>query len=189
MYKNNIVRISPAATVSNHKSILPIDGHLINLKAKDASVSIRKRDILVLHKGDKDPLQRMLNAIQPGSYIQPHIHRNPLKAESVILLQGSLGFVIFNHNGTPDKANFVLLDRSHKIIGVDYREGVWHTFFALEPDTVIFEVKPGPYDSSTDKEFASWSPHEGSTEAHSYLAKLEDTFRAHFKLVPRSWHL
>ena len=46
--------------------------------------------------------------------------------------------------------------------GIDIHPGVYHTFVALEPDTVLFEVKPGPWDQATDKDFAAWSPAEGS---------------------------
>jgi hypothetical protein len=63
-------------------------------------------------------------------------------------------------------------------LALDCRGGVWHTFFALEPGTVIFEVKPGPYEMATDKEFALWAPAENAADAPSYLAKLEEIFRA-----------
>ena len=53
------------------------------------------------------------------------------------------------------------------------------------PDTVIFEVKPGPYDAATDKEFAPWAPPEGDPRAHAYLIQLEDQFRQHFSLPER----
>ena len=43
-----------------------------------------------------------------------------------------------------------------------------------EPDTVIFEVKKGPYNPETDKEFASWSPEEDSPEVTDFLARLNE---------------
>jgi hypothetical protein len=43
---------------------------------------------------------------------------------------------------------------------------------ALKPDTVIFEVKAGPYDAATDKAFAPWAPAEGTQEAQSFLADV-----------------
>jgi hypothetical protein len=59
---------------------------------------------------------------------------------------------------------------------VDCREGVWHTFFALEPDTVVFEVKAGPHDAATDKEAAPWAPDENSPDAAAYLQHLRKLF-------------
>ena len=41
--------------------------------------------------------------------------------------------------------------------GIDFEGGTWHSFHALEKDTVLFEVKPGPYNPDADKEFAPWA--------------------------------
>lgn len=178
----NLRRISPAATLSPHKVATPIDQPLIEQKAQDARNSSRQRDIHVLHTGDEDTLQRMLNAMQPGTYITPHRHVAVPKAEAVVVLQGSLGFVHFADDGHYDEESFVYINAQRGVFGVDYRAGVWHTFIALEPDTVVFEVKPGPYDAATDKEFASWAPAEGDPAAAEYLQTLETRFRQHFHL-------
>jgi len=70
---------------------------------------------------------------------------------------------------------------------VDSRPGLWHTFFALEDNTVLFEVKPGPYDPGTDKDFAHWAPAEGEADAMKYLMGIEDRFRSVFGLARRRW--
>jgi len=176
MDQPQIMRISPVATRSNHRTVALIDRDLVRQKAADAARSARKREIHNFHEGDPDTLQRMLNAVQPGSYARPHRHRNPPKAESIILLHGSLAFVAFADDGSLDESNCLLIDPARGIYGCDIRPGVWHTVFALVPDTVVFEVKPGPYDPKTDKEFAPWSPPEGSPEAASFLVDLEDRF-------------
>ena len=178
----NLHRISPAATLSQHQFVTQIDQALVDQKAQDARNSDRQRDIHVLHTGDEDTLQRMLNALQPGTYVTPHRHVAVPKAEAVVVLRGSLGFVRFEDDGSYDEANFVHIDPKRGVFGVDYRAGVWHTFIALEPDTVVFEVKPGPYDAATDKEFAPWAPAEGEAEAADFLATLERRFRQHFGL-------
>ncbi len=59
--------------------------------------------------------------------------------------------------------------------GLDARPGVYHTFFALEPDTVVFETKAGPYHERSDKDFAPWAPAEGSPDAARYLQRLAET--------------
>lgn len=182
-----VTRISSAATKSCHKRSVVIDANLINAKADDARQSSRKRDIHIFHTGDQDPLQRMLNAIQPGSYITPHRHHIPPKSESILVLEGALAYVPFDDDGTALESEFALLDPGRGVCGVDIRPTVWHTIFALEPDTVIFEVKSGPYDPSGDEGFAAWAPPEGSPEAVKYLMELEDRFRSLWKLPPRSW--
>ena len=43
---------------------------------------------------------------------------------------------------------------------------------SLKPDTVIYEVKAGPYKDSIDKSFAPWAPAEGTVEGQDYLKNL-----------------
>jgi hypothetical protein len=45
---------------------------------------------------------------------------------------------------------------------------------ALTPHAVCYEVKPGPWNPASDKEFAVWAPDEGRPEAAAYLAGLID---------------
>jgi hypothetical protein len=42
----------------------------------------------------------------------------------------------------------------------------WHTCVVHEPDTVIIEVKPGPY---RPNEFADWAPEEGHERAAQFV--------------------
>ena len=58
--------------------------------------SARKRIIFPYHKQSSDKLHRMLNVIQPGSYIRPHDHSAEGKSESVILLRGGICFMTFD---------------------------------------------------------------------------------------------
>ncbi len=148
-----MIRISPTATQSTHARACVIDTALVLQKASDSRNNDRRREIHAFHEGSGDTLQRMLNALQPSSYIRPHRHANPAKAENILLIQGSLAFVVFTQDGGID--DFLLLDQKAGNVGIDCKAGVWHTFFALMPDTVIFEVKPGPYDAANDNECAS----------------------------------
>jgi cupin fold WbuC family metalloprotein len=182
-----IRRISPLATKSCHERLLPLDLALVRRKAEDARVNARRREIHIFHTGDEDSLQRMLNALQPGSYVAPHRHLAVPRAEPLVLLQGSIGFVPFLDDGTPDEEHFVYIARENEVLGVDCRAGVWHTFFALEPDSVVFEVKAGPFDPTVGKECASWAPQESERGARRYLAQLEDSFRRRFGLAGRDW--
>jgi cupin fold WbuC family metalloprotein len=169
-------RISNFATRSRHNITLAITQDIIEAKIGDAKQNSRKREILALQRSNEDSLQRMVNAIEPGSYVRPHRHHAPPKAESVVLLNGSIGFVAFHGDGTLNHDACILLDRSRGALALDCRESVWHSFFALEPNTVVFESKSGPFDSTTDKEFASWAPAEGSLEAAAYLERLMADF-------------
>ena len=117
-----------------------------------------------------DTYQRMLNVIQPGSFIRPHCHRAPGKSESFIVLRGEIGFFRFEEAGALIEAR--RLGPGRDALGVDLMPGVWHCFLALLPDTVVFEGKNGPYDPATDKQFAPWAPEEGSAQAQAYIQDL-----------------
>ena len=140
-----------------------------------AGESPRRRTNFNFHGGAEEPCHRFLNVMMQDTYIAPHRHVTPLKAESFLLLEGQGAFFVFDDAGevlrcdlldagaarhTPDVAGSV---------GIDVTPGVWHSMVVLSPHVVCFEVKPGPYDPATDKEFASFAPVEGADNAHEYL--------------------
>jgi hypothetical protein len=48
----------------------------------------------------------------------------------------------------------------------------------LTDHVVCFEVKPGPYSTANDKDFAPWAPGEGGPTAAAYLDMLVSTVRS-----------
>lgn len=173
-------RISNLATRSRHSGVAVLDQALVRTKIADARGNARLREIHCFHQSDDEPLHRMLNAMEPGSYIRPHRHLDPPKAESIVLLAGSMGVLVFDEDGTPQDDQFVLLGGDGGAVGVDILPAVWHTMLALETGSVMFEVKPGPYQRASDKDFASWAPLDGTPEAAAYLTDLEARFRRRF---------
>lgn len=146
--------------------------------------SPRGRIIQPLHKQGGDLLQRMLNTLQPGSYIRPHRHA-PGRGESIVVLSGTLLYLTFTEEGAVDVV--LRLKAGAPEFGVDTEGGIWHCFMALEPDTVLFEVKPGPYDAKADKEFAPWAPEEYSPESAAYLGELLDYAAKHHTCISMKW--
>jgi len=135
------------------------------------------------HSGPEDNPQRFLNVLSYGTYIQPHRHKAPPKAESFIVLEGYVAFFLFNDDGVVEHA--VVLGSgplpphlpaaavgNEVARGIDVAPGVWHTLAALTPHAVCYEVKPGPWELSTDKEFAPWAPPEGDAGVTGYLLRL-----------------
>lgn len=112
---------------------------------------------------------RFLNAWTRGSYAAPHRHLAVPKPESFIVLRGELALFIFDDHGAVTETH--VLGRNGNI-GLDLAPGLWHTVTALTDTAVCFEVKAGPYDVATDKEFAPWAPREGDPAAAAYLAAL-----------------
>jgi cupin fold WbuC family metalloprotein len=172
---NRNQRNHPTSMEPPSQAVIPIASGLIERAIAASRESPRGRIILPLHKASDDPLQRMLNALQPGSYIRPHRHANPSRAETIVVLAGSIGYIAFDDCG--EVAECYILKVHSLQMGVDTEGGTYHTFFALEPDTVLFEVKPGPYSAVADKEFAPWAPPEYSEDAQKYLEELSQRLR------------
>lgn len=133
---------------------------------KEAQNSERKRKNFNYHQSFEDPINRMLNAIEPGSYIQPHKHENPDKREVFFILKGKCVVVFFNDSGEIN--DHVILDNNENY-GVEIPPSVWHTIIALESGSVVYEIKDGPYFPMDDKNFASWAPNEGDEHCTEYL--------------------
>jgi cupin fold WbuC family metalloprotein len=132
--------------------------------------SPRRRIILPLHKDHSAPLQRMFNVVQPRSYLRPHRHATPPKAENLLVWQGAIAFFEFEAQG--QVARRWILRAGGPDFGVDIEPGVFHTFVALAPDTILLETKSGPYEPIQDQDFAPWAPPEGAPEAAGYLERL-----------------
>lgn len=143
----------------------------------DATVSRRLRQHRNIHASYEDPCQRFFNAIGADSYIRPHRHLLDPKAETMVAVRGLFALVTFNEDGTEQE---FLRFGTEKYggtdglsVGVDLPPGTWHTVIALEPDSVLLELKAGPFDPAAAKEPAPWAPEEGSREASVYLARLK----------------
>ena len=151
-----------------------VSSKLLDELSQKAAVIPRKRLNHNFHDDLADPINRMLNALEPGTYLQPHKHENPDKREVFIVLRGSLVVVFFDESGNPTE--FVLLDPNKGNHAVEIPVGAWHTLIALESGSVVYEVKDGPYQQLSDKNFASWAPKEGDFGCDEYLKILTDQY-------------
>lgn len=153
------------------KPPLIIDQALLDRISLQAKESPRKRKNFNFHASENDLSHRLLNAIEPGTYIPPHRHLNPNKDESMVMLRGKMGAVFFDAAGNITQT--VVLCAGG---GINIPYGVFHSLVALESDTVFFESKAGPYALLTTDERASWAPQEGEAGAGAYLSELESLF-------------
>lgn len=145
---------------------------LIREVSEKAAASPRKRMNENFHLLE-DNVQRMLNAVEPGSYVRPHRHIAPPKVEFFLVLKGCVTVLFFDENGQVREA--VHLDPIGRP-GIDIQAGVWHSLFSRQPGTVLFEVKDGPYNPYSDKDFAIWAPDENSSESLQLLKEWEDNW-------------
>jgi cupin fold WbuC family metalloprotein len=101
-------------------------------------------------------------------------HSSPMTKSCIIDMRGRLGAVIFNEDGTiREKA---VLEPGGPAVAIDVPHGTFHTLVALEPDTVFFEAKAGPYRPLESPERAAWAPQEGHPQAREYLSALVALF-------------
>lgn len=122
----------------------------------------------------EDPVHRLLNAIEPGSYVRPHRHLSPPKTETLVVVAGALGLVLFDDAGRVASAE--RLEAGGPRFLVDLPPDAWHSFVALAPGTVFFETKPGPYLAPVEGDLGGWAPAEGGVGADAYLRLMAALF-------------
>jgi len=147
-----------------------VDSALLQVLCKKAREVPRLRTNLNFHESYDAAVQRMLNVMQPGTYLQPHKHENPDKTESFFVLRGRLLVVEFDDGG--HITDHTILDRDKGMFGVEVPPRTWHTVVCLEPGSAAWEVKDGPYQAITDKDFAPWAPKEGDAGTEDYNREI-----------------
>ena len=131
----------------------------------------RLRKNLNLHPTLADPVQRLLNAFEPGTYVRPHRHGDPGKWEFFAILRGRALVLAFDAAGVLQERHALAPSAAVQVIEI--AAGTWHTLAALESGTLLLEVKPGPYTPAGPQDFAPWAPPEGTPGA----VTLERWFR------------
>ena len=97
---------------------------------------------LDLRNSPDDQSQRLLNAIEPGSLVPVHRHRNT--SETVVCIRGRIVEDLYDDSG--DKCDSVELYPSGPVALLNIPLGQWHTVRSLESGTVILECKDGPWE-------------------------------------------
>lgn len=146
--------------------------HLI----QEAEHSPRSRQHRNIHTSHEDPCQRFLNAIGMESYIRPHRHALDPKAETLVAVRGLFALFTFEDGGEIWEVipfgTELYANQGDLGVGVDLSPGTWHTIIASEPNSVLLEIKAGPFNPNAAKEPAPWAPMEATSEGMQYLEKL-----------------
>lgn len=149
----------------------------LNTLIDAATQSSRLRQHQNIHTSYQDSCQRFFNAIGVDSYVRPHRHLLAPTAETLVAVRGLFALVIFDDDGAVREVirfGSEQHDDSEGLsVGAELAPGTWHTIIALQPGSVLLELKAGPFDPNTVKELAPWAPEEGSQEAAAYLARLK----------------
>lgn len=118
-----------------------IDNTLMDGVIKQAKESPRLRKNFNFHQSLDDKCHRFLNALEVGTQVP--IHHHVTKDETFILLRGKIRVNLYNDAGEVTES--VVLCHEEGRIGVDIPKDTWHNVECLEPGSVIFEVKEGPF--------------------------------------------
>ena len=121
---------------------------LDNLTAQ-AKVSPRLRMNMDLRNSPEDKSQRMLNAIEPGSPMPIHRHRN--SSETVVCIRGRL-VEEFYDDLERICTDAIELSPNGPNVAINIPIGQWHTIKALESGTVLLESKDGAYEPLGDED-------------------------------------
>lgn len=149
-----------------------VDQRQLDRISLQARQSLRLRKNYNFHQSDEARCHRLLNAMEPDSYIQPHRHLDINKDETLVVVRGRMGLVIFDLIGNIEKTS--ILQPNGNMVMVNIPHGTFHTWISLEEGSVFFEAKAGPFRPLTQDEKAPWAPGEGGIEAHGYLASLKN---------------
>ena len=145
-----------------------LDSGLIARLIEQARKSPRLRTNYNFHASMEENPHRFLNVMVKGTYFTPHRHLDPPKSEGFLVLKGEVALFTFDDGGRVTGKHVLGRDA----IGIDIQPGVWHTLVVLSDYAVCYEVKPGPYTATTDKEFAPWAPREGQPGTREYAERL-----------------
>jgi cupin fold WbuC family metalloprotein len=163
-------RVSEPDQLKPEGHMIVLHSHLLDSLSAQAKSNPRLRKNLNLHTSYEEPSQRLLNAMEPDSYIRPHRHLEDPKPECFLGIRGRMGLLVFDGSGRVDQV--YCFGPKEDVVGVDIPPGVWHTVVCLEEGSVFFETKPGPFVPIKGKDMAPWAPEEGSSEAQAYLTEL-----------------
>ena len=118
-----------------------IDKALLDKVTEQAKGSPRLRMNYNFHLSLDEKFHRFLNAVEPGTEVP--IHKHPTKDETFVILRGKVR--VTTHNDDGSIIDDVVLCNEEGRYGVNIPKGVWHTIEPLEPNSVIFECKEGPF--------------------------------------------
>ena len=119
-----------------------INKDVLDFLTAQARTSPRLRQHYDLRNSENDNSQRILTALEPGTVLPIHRHRE--SSETVVMLRGKGRWNYYDDNG--NLTDSFLLSTDGDIRGISVPKGQWHNTECLESGTVILECKDGKYD-------------------------------------------
>lgn len=148
-----------------------IDQTLLDAVSQKAKENHRLRMNYNFHASMDEPVQRLLNALEPQTYLPPHRHLHAKKQEIFTVLRGAVLTFLFDDQGNITQT--IEINPAKGTYGMEIEPDIWHSFVVLESNTVIYEIKEGPFSPIAPEDMAPWAPKPEETEAaQKYICNL-----------------
>ena len=148
-----------------------LDKTVIDSLLEQAKTDPRQRKSKALKAAEYPGARLLLNAMLPGTYIQPHRHNLKGTDEHWLAVVGKIAAISFEDDGSLRHYEVVSSKENTPLVSLPEKE--YHTLIVIDNPAVILEITKGPYNADTYKEFASWAPLEEDRErAGRYLDNL-----------------
>ena len=121
---------------------------LFNELTAQAKASPRLRMNYDLRNTPDDQSQRMLNAVEPGTVMPIHRHRD--SSETVVVLRGKVKWLYYNDKG--EITDTFIVAPNSDLIGLSVPIGQWHSLESLESGSVILETKDGLWEAMKEED-------------------------------------
>ena len=119
--------------------LMKITKQILDQLTEQAKASPRLRMNYDLRNSAEDKSQRMLNALEPGTFMPIHRHRTT--SETVVCIRGHFEEYFYDEDGNLTET----IDMVPGGIVLNIEAGQWHSLRSFESGTVLLEVKDGPY--------------------------------------------
>jgi cupin fold WbuC family metalloprotein len=129
----------------------------------------KRRVRINAHPASSDALHEMIIAIEPGSYIRPHMH--PEKSESFHIIEGQVDIVIFSEHGEIERIVSLAAHGGGHPFYYRMSTAHFHTLVIRSDLLVVHEITNGPFLPSGTI-YASFAPEE-SDESGAALFQSE----------------
>ena len=116
-----------------------INQTLLDKLTEEAKASPRLRMNYDLRNSAEDLSQRILNALEPGTVIPIHRHKD--SSETNICIRGHYEEYFYDEHGNLTET--IDMYPGGPILNIE--KGQWHSLKCLESGTILFEAKDGPY--------------------------------------------
>lgn len=116
-----------------------ISKEILDGLSEQAKASPRLRCNLDLRNSADDQSQRMLNALEPGTVMPIHRHKD--SSETCVCVRGHFEEYFYDENGKLTET----IDMVPGGVVLNIEAGQWHSLKCLESGTILLEAKDGLY--------------------------------------------